>query len=101
MLISVRDTDKQEMIPIADRFSRMGFELYGTSGTANVLNHNMIATNLVRKNLRWRAKYHYIIGEWKDSLYDLHLGKRQNASKRQRKNATEVGGTLHLLPDCH
>ena len=49
VLISVRDSDKQEIIPIADRFSRMGFELYGTSGTANVLNHNMIATNLVRK----------------------------------------------------
>ncbi|MBQ8825002.1 MAG: carbamoyl-phosphate synthase large subunit, partial [Ruminococcus sp.] len=49
VLISVRDTDKQEIIPIADKLARMGFELYGTSGTANVLNHNMIATNLVRK----------------------------------------------------
>lgn len=70
VLISVRDTDKQEMIPIADRFSRMGFELYGTSGTANVLNHNMIATNLVRKisegepntiTLLESGKIHYMI----------------------------------------
>ena len=45
VLISVRDTDKQELIPIADKFSRMGFEIYGTEGTASVLNRNMIATN--------------------------------------------------------
>ena len=70
VLISVRDSDKQEIIPIADRFSRMGFELYGTSGTANVLNHNMIATNLVRKisegepntiTLLESGKIHYMI----------------------------------------
>ena len=65
-----RDSDKQEIIPIADRLSRMGFELYGTSGTANVLNHNMIATNLVRKisegepntiTLLESGKIHYMI----------------------------------------
>ena len=70
VLISVRDSDKQEIIPIADRFSRMGFELYGTSGTANVLNHTMIATNLVRKisegepntiTLLESGKIHYMI----------------------------------------
>ena len=70
VLISVRDSDKQEIIPIADRLSRMGFELYGTSGTANVLNHNMIATNLVRKisegepntiTLLESGKIHYMI----------------------------------------
>ena len=70
VLISVRDSDKQEIIPIADRLSRMGFELYGTSGTANVLNYNMIATNLVRKisegepntiTLLESGKIHYMI----------------------------------------
>ncbi len=49
VLISVRDSDKQEIIAIADKFARMGFELYATAGTAAVLNHNMIATNVVKK----------------------------------------------------
>ena len=49
VLISVRDTDKQEIINIADKFAQMGFELYGTSGTASMLNKNMIATNLVKR----------------------------------------------------
>lgn len=34
---------------MADKFSQMGFELYATRGTANTLNKNMIAANVVRK----------------------------------------------------
>lgn len=48
VLISVRDSDKQEIINIAERFAEVGFELYATSGTANVLNRHMVATNAVR-----------------------------------------------------
>lgn len=70
VLISVRDTEKQEIIAIADKFSRMGFDLYATSGTQSVLNRNMIATNLVRKisegepnviTLLESGKIHYVI----------------------------------------
>lgn len=71
VLISVRDQDKQEIISIADKFSQMGFELYGTSGTASTLNKNMIATNLVNKisektepnilSLLESGKIHYVI----------------------------------------
>jgi len=49
VLVSVRDTDKQELIAIAEKFAAMGFELYGTDGTASVLNKNMVATNMVHK----------------------------------------------------
>ncbi len=70
VLISVRDSEKREMIRIADKFSRMGFELYATSGTASYLNKNMIATNTVRKisegspntlDLLESGKIHYMI----------------------------------------
>ena len=70
VLISVRDSEKREMIRIADKFSRMGFELYATSGTASYLNRNMIATNTVRKisegspntiDLLESGKIHYMI----------------------------------------
>ncbi len=49
VFISVRDTDKQEIIPIADKFSQLGFEIYATAGTAKLLNSNMIAANATRK----------------------------------------------------
>ena len=49
VMLTVRDGDKQELIPIAERFQKLGFKVYATSGTANTLNNNMIATNSVRK----------------------------------------------------
>jgi len=49
VLLTVRDNDKQELIPIAERFKKLGYTIYATSGTANTLNSNMIATNAVRK----------------------------------------------------
>ena len=74
VLISVRDSDKQEIIPIAEKFEKMGFELYGTSGTASALNRAMIATNCVSKiseekqegrqdviSLLESGKIHYVI----------------------------------------
>jgi len=47
VLISVRDSDKHEVIEIASRFEALGFEIYATSGTASILNRNMIAANHV------------------------------------------------------
>jgi carbamoyl-phosphate synthase large subunit len=49
VLITVRDNDKQEIIPVADAFSKLGYTIYATSGTALTLNNNMIASNAVRK----------------------------------------------------
>ena len=49
VLLTVRDTNKQEIIPVAERFQKLGYTIYATSGTANTLNKNMIATNVVRK----------------------------------------------------
>jgi carbamoyl-phosphate synthase large subunit len=49
ILITVRDTDKIEMIPIAEAFESLGYGLYGTGKTANLLNTYGIATNAVRK----------------------------------------------------
>ena len=49
VLITVRDTDKQEIIYVADKFEQLGFDIYATSGTASTLNRNMVAANVVRK----------------------------------------------------
>ena len=49
VLITVRDTDKQEVIPIAAKFDGMGFDIYATEGTAHELNRHMVAASVVRK----------------------------------------------------
>ncbi len=49
ILMTVRDTDKPELIEIAERFEKLGFELWATGKTAKMLNTQGIATNAVKK----------------------------------------------------
>ncbi|MCX7843403.1 MAG: carbamoyl-phosphate synthase large subunit [Clostridia bacterium] len=49
ILMTVRDTDKPELVPIAEAFEKLGFELYATGKTAHMLNSYGIATNAVKK----------------------------------------------------
>ena len=49
VLITVRDVDKNDVVPIAEAFEQMGFDLYATGGTALTLNRNFIATSRVAK----------------------------------------------------
>jgi carbamoyl-phosphate synthase large subunit len=43
VFISVRDSDKKQIAPLAKGFSELGFKLYATSGTAKVLHENGIS----------------------------------------------------------
>ena len=49
ILMTVRDSDKPELAELAEGFEKLGFTLYGTGKTANMLNHKGIATNAVKK----------------------------------------------------
>ncbi|HJU73448.1 MAG TPA: ATP-grasp domain-containing protein, partial [Gemmatimonadaceae bacterium] len=49
IFVSVNDSDKSGIVPIARRFHEMGFTLYATSGTAKFCADHGIPTNLVRK----------------------------------------------------
>ena len=49
ILMTVRDTDKLELVGIAEELEKLGFELYATGKTANMLNSHGIATNAVKK----------------------------------------------------
>ena len=60
ILFTVRDTDKPELVELADGFERLGYNLYATGNTALYLNKHGIATNAVRK-----------IHEGSPNLFDL------------------------------
>ncbi len=49
ILLTVRDSDKPDLVPLADRLCRMGYELYGTGGTANYLNKLGVPCSFARK----------------------------------------------------
>ncbi len=60
ILMTVRDSDKPELLPLAEEFEKLGYKLYATGKTANLLNKNGIATNAVKK-----------IGEESPNIIDL------------------------------
>ncbi len=92
VLISVKDSDKQEAVNIAERFAELGYELYATPGTALTLNRHMVPTNSVRNahepepnmlNLIEDGKVDYVIST---SVKGRHP---ELASVRIRRTAVE------------
>ncbi len=49
VLITVRDSDKAEMVPIARKYADLGFSLYATKGTAQVLREAGMEAHVVNK----------------------------------------------------
>ena len=49
VLFTVRNSDKPEVVELASRFEKLGFNLYATSGTCSKLNREFIATSFVHK----------------------------------------------------
>ncbi|MBQ7432289.1 MAG: carbamoyl-phosphate synthase large subunit [Lachnospiraceae bacterium] len=49
MIITVRDTDKEEIVDIARRFEALGYEIYSTVGTAKHLRDNGVNARHVNK----------------------------------------------------
>ena len=60
ILITIRDKDKEEVLPIAKKFKEKGFIIYSTIGTAKYLKEHGIDAIVVEK-----------IWEGKDSIIDL------------------------------
>ncbi|MFT4004781.1 MAG: carbamoyl-phosphate synthase large subunit [Lacrimispora sp.] len=97
MIITVRDSDKEEIIDIARRFQAQGYKIFSTSGTAKVLNQNGIKAFQVRK-----------LEQESPNLLDLILGHEidlvidtppQGADRSRdgfviRRNAIETGVTV-------
>ena len=94
MIITVRDEDKQDIVPIARRFEALGYSIYATRSTAKVLNENGVKA--VRTNKIEQAS---------PNLMDLILGHKidlvidtpsQGVEKAKdgfiiRRNAIETG----------
>ena len=65
MIITVRDSEQQEMLPVARRFEKLGYKIYATRGTARMLNENGV--HAVRTNK---------IEQDSPNLMDLILGHK-------------------------
>ena len=65
MIITVRDSEQQEMLPVARRFEQLGYKIYATRGTARMLKENGV--HAIRTNK---------IEQDSPNLMDLILGHR-------------------------
>ena len=60
ILITVRDKDKEEMLPMAKKFKEKGFEIYATYGTSKFLEEHGVKSTMIEK-----------LWEGKNSIIDL------------------------------
>ena len=65
MIITVKDEDKEDIVPIAQRFQALGYKIYATRNTAKALNENGV--NAIRTNK---------IEQPSPNLMDLSLGHK-------------------------
>ena len=99
VLISVRDSDKQEAIRIGERFESLGFDIYATSGTANVLNRHMVATNAIRNVDEAIPQHHRPDRVRQDRLCNRHLGQGPPSGAWLGAYPPHRGRARHPLPD--
>lgn len=110
VFISVRSTDKQEVIEVAQKFFDMGFDIYATAGNAQTLNQNMIPTSVVRKinegdnnvlDLLDSGKIDYVISTSSKGRKPVYDGVkiRRKAVERSIVCLTSLD-TANVVADC-
>ena len=69
ILLTIEDRDKQEILPIAQRFAQIGYRIFATSGTASFLKQNQLHITLVDK-IHQHSETN-ILNEFKNGKIDL------------------------------
>ena len=94
MIITVRDEDKEDVIPIAKRFAEVGYRIFSTRGTAKLLNDNGIKALSVRKIEQEHPNLlDLILGHEIDLVIDTPSGGADHEKDGFiiRRNAIETG----------
>ena len=80
VFLSVKDKDKEELIPIAKKLTELGFKLIGTSGTTSYLKNNNIFIDKINK-----------ISEGSPHIVDLLNSKEINLVINTTEGKTSMG----------
>ena len=98
MIITVRESEHQDVVPIARRFQNVGYKIFATRGTAKVLNDNGVKAFPVRKIEQESPNIlDLILGHEIDLVIDIpHQGAEASHDGFViRRNAIETG--VHVL----
>ncbi|MFR6291885.1 MAG: carbamoyl-phosphate synthase large subunit [Peptococcaceae bacterium] len=111
VLMSVRDKDKEEIFPIAQKLEKMGFKLYGTKGTAAYFNNYGLHVEPVNKisepgadnvlDLLESGKVDYVISTSSKGRQPMREGVRIRRKAVERSIACLTAiDTARVLVDC-
>lgn len=109
ILLSVRDSDKSDLLPLAQRLFELGYELYGTGGTANYLNRHGVPVNVIRKLEEDRPNVLSLVSESRVKLLinTTSTSLKDRGSVRLRRHCIEHGvptitslDTLVAVTEC-
>ena len=102
MIITVRDSEQQEMLPVARRFEQLGYKIYATRGTARMLQENgvhAIRTNKIEQDSP--NLMDLILGHKIDLVIDIPEQGVEHAKDGFiiRRNAIETGVNVLTAED--
>ena len=111
VLLSVRDKDKEEVFPIAQKLEKIGFKLYGTKGTATYFNNYGLHVETVHKiseshtdnvlDLLESGKVDYVISTSTKGRQPMREGVRIRRKAVERSIACLTAiDTARVLVDC-
>ncbi|MCI8454133.1 MAG: carbamoyl-phosphate synthase large subunit [Lachnospiraceae bacterium] len=102
MIITVRDSDKEEMAEVAERFAALGYRIFATAGTARSLKAHGVRAIPVRKIEQESPNIlDLILGHEIDLVIDIPAqgAERSRDGFVIRRNAVETGVTVLTAVD--
>ncbi len=93
--ISVRNSDKPAIVPLARTLSGMGFTILATSGTADALSADGIAAERVNKVMEGRP---HIVDAMKDGEVDLVINTSAGAAEISDSRSLRQTAVMNRIP---
>jgi carbamoyl-phosphate synthase large subunit len=95
LFISVKDTDKPHVVPIARAFAELGFTLYATGGTAAALAAEGVAVNKLFKVSEGRP---HVLDMIKNGKIDFIINTPSGKTPREDEVKIRSGAVAHRIP---
>jgi carbamoyl-phosphate synthase large subunit len=96
VFISVKDSDKKKIIPIAKKLTELGFKIFSTSGTAEFLKENKIETETLPK--LYESARPNIIDLIKDGKIDLMINTPAGKATKEDETKIRSHSILYNVP---
>jgi len=96
VFISVKNSDKKKIIPIAKKLSQLGFKIFSTSGTAEFLKENKIETEILAK--LYESLRPNVIDLIKDGKIDLMINTPAGKATKEDETKIRSHSVLYNVP---